>query len=76
MKCIRKDSSCQGVVEEFVIWQRHTPEASSVLLCEHHAKPLQELADDGEVTDIPMRNRIPMEVTKLRKVKETEHLKK
>jgi hypothetical protein len=76
MKCVRKDSSCAGVVEEFIIWQRHTPQAASVTLCEHHAEPLQEFANDGEDTEIPMRNRIPMEVTKLRKVKETEHLKK
>lgn len=76
MKCQRKDSKCSGAVEQWILWQRHTPEAASVELCEFHASPILELVEISEPWSVPMRTRVPMEVTKLRKVKETEHLKK
>jgi hypothetical protein len=74
--CDAGDGTCRQPAVTYKMWREGELKASSIDLCDEHAKPLLTLMESAEQVDLPSKPRVRMEVTTLRTTPKTKHLKK
>lgn len=74
--CDLEDDTCEGVVTCYKLWRDGDRQAWARDLCEHHASPLLAIVDGADKVDLPSKQRVRMEPTRLRTTDKTKPFKK
>lgn len=74
--CDYAAKSCRQPATNYKMWRDGEQKAWSVDLCDEHAAPLLAIIEGADLTDLPAKPRVRMEVTPLRTTPATAHLKK
>lgn len=74
--CDFAQGTCRQPATSYRMWRDGEQKAWSVDLCDEHAAPLLAVVDGAPLVDLPLKQRVRMEVTKLRTTPATAHLKK
>jgi hypothetical protein len=74
--CDFPDSPCSKEATSYRLWREGDRHALAIDLCDEHAEPLNRMFAKAEQTDLPVKPRVKMEVTRLRSTPATRPLKK
>lgn len=74
--CDFEHGACRKPAKSYRVWADGDRQAWAIDLCEDHARPLLDIAEAGELVDLPTKPRQRLEVTKLKTTPATAHLKK
>lgn len=74
--CDGENGTCQRNATCYKIWREGDKQAHSLDLCDEHAEPLLALLEGATLVDLPSKQRVRMEATRLKTTDRTRPLKK